>query len=224
MDNKDLHIYNFKSEPKVSPFAPEWNYYIGECFIKDIDYKEFSLYLLKKEKQILSLPSTNKNNISNGDGYTGLGSNTTTAKHNQYNLFKSKNKNMIKIKKSILDIHNKFLELLNISKPKTLFAQCWVNIMRKGEQIKPHLHNTNKFSYLSGHICVKCNNTSTHYINPVNQINGPDVFSIKNEEGKVTLFQSNIPHYTDKVNHKEERITLAFDMDLNNSKNYIQII
>ena len=96
--------------------------------------------------------------------------------------------------------------------------------MRKGEQIKPHLHNTNKFSYLSGHICVKCNNTSTHYINPVNQINSPDVFSIKNEEGKVTLFQSNIPHYTDKVNHKEERITLAFDMDLNNSKNYVQII
>jgi len=90
--------------------------------------------------------------------------------------------------------------------------------MRKGDKIKPHLHCTTPESYLGGHICVQTEGTSTHYINPINQINDPEIYTSKNEIGKITLFQSNIPHYTDKVS-KGERITIAFDLFLEKKGN-----
>jgi hypothetical protein len=55
--------------------------------------------------------------------------------------------------------------------------------------------------------CSHCGN-----INPINQINDPELFKIKNEVGKITLFQNNIPHYTTPHKGLKERITVAFDM------------
>ena len=31
-----MDLVNFKSSPKDNPFAPEWNYVIGEDYIKNI--------------------------------------------------------------------------------------------------------------------------------------------------------------------------------------------
>ena len=97
--------------------------------------------------------------------------------------------------------------------------------MKKGEQIKPHIHGTEPNIYLGGHICVQCDNTSTHYINPVNQINEPEIYSSNNEVGKITLFQNCIPHYTDIHKGNKERITIAFDLALIKvTNNYIKIL
>jgi len=82
------------------------------------------------------------------------------------------------------------------------------------DQIQPHIHSSHPDTYLGGHICVSCTNTSTYYINPVNQINNPETYKSKNEVGKLTLFQNCIPHYTDIHDSDEERITIAFDMSL----------
>ena len=84
--------------------------------------------------------------------------------------------------------------------------------MRQGEKIEPHLHSVNPDSYLSGHFTIQCKNTSTFYINPVNQINDPEVIEIKNEVGELTIFPTCLPHYTSKHKDKSERITVAFDM------------
>ena len=46
----DSKIINFKSMPKETPFAPEWNYYLIEDLITDIDFKLFSKFLLSKEE------------------------------------------------------------------------------------------------------------------------------------------------------------------------------
>ena len=51
--------------------------------------------------------------------------------------------------------------------------------MRKNEYIKPHAHSFGPDTYLGGHFCVSCENTSTYYINPINQINKPEVFKVK---------------------------------------------
>ena len=69
-------------------------------------------------------------------------------------------------------------------------------------------------TYLSGNICVNCVDTSTYYINPVNVINDPQIYKSKNEIGKLTLFPSNIPHYTDPHKSSEDRLTIAFDLFL----------
>ena len=224
MLNKYPKLFNFKSLTKKNYFAPEWNYYIIEDIIKDVNFKSFSKFLIKKEKELLKITKpVNKESL---DGYTGLGVNSITSRYDSFNVFNFKNKKILKIKKAILKIHKKLLDHLNIEIPKNLWIQCWFNVMRKGESIKPHIHGTDPDTYLGGHICVQVENTHTNYINPVNQINDPEIYYSKNEIGKITLFQNCIPHFTDIHNSDEERITIAFDLMVSekHGKNFVKLI
>jgi hypothetical protein len=219
-----IKIINFKSAQKNNFFAPEWNYYIFESKIHKINFNNLSKCLLKKEKEILKLPLTVKNGKIT-DGYTGLGKNSTTMRYNKYNVFNWKNKNISLLKENIINFHNNIINYFKLPPVNELYIQCWVNIMRKGEKIQPHIHGVKPDTYLGGHICIQCNNTSTNYINPINQINDPEIYSSKNEIGKITLFQNNIPHFTDIQNTNNERITLAFDLSLVKwDDNYVRII
>ena len=85
-------------------------------------------------------------------------------------------------------------------------------ILRNGQKIKPHLHSTNQNSYLSAHFTVQCDNTSTVYINPVNQLNDPQIFEEKNEIGNLRIFPSYVPHYTTEHLFDTPRITIAMDV------------
>ncbi len=207
----------FKNEPKQNVFAPEWNYFIYEQDIKNLNYKVIKNLILKKEKDILK--NTKPSNKKSVDGFTKLGKSSLTSRYESFNVLKWKHKEILKLEKIILEEYKNFLKQLNIAPPEKLYIQCWANVLRKNEQIKPHIHNISSSSYLSGHICVSTQNTSTFYVNPVNQINHPDVYESKNKEGKFTLFQSYIPHYTSKFKEKGERITIAFDLSLNQSFN-----
>jgi len=219
-----IKIINFKSAQKNNFFAPEWNYYIFESKIHKINFNNLSKCLLKKEKEILKLPLTVKRGKIT-DGYTGLGKNSTTMRFNRYNVFNWKNKNISLLKKNIINFHNNIINYFKLPPVNELYIQCWVNIMRKGEKIQPHIHGVRPDTYLGGHICIQCNNTSTNYINPINQINDPEIYSSKNEIGKITLFQNNIPHFTDIQNTNNKRITLAFDLSLVKlDHNYVRII
>ena len=224
MVKEHIKIINFKSAQKNNFFAPEWNYYIFESKIHKINFNNLSKCLLKKEKEILKLPPTFKvGKIT--DGYTGLGKNSTTMRFNRYNVFNWKNKNISLLKENIINFHNNIINYFKLPPVNELYIQCWVNIMRKGEKIQPHIHGVRPDTYLGGHICIQCNNTSTNYINPINQINDPEIYSSKNEIGKITLFQNNIPHFTDIQNTNNERITLAFDLSLVKlDDNYVRII
>ena len=207
-----MKIINFKSNPRNNFFAPEWNYFIAETFIEDVDFNELSKFLLNKKNLILSLPNTMKNKIS--DGYTGLGENSTTSRYDKYNVISWNDENIYKIKKNIIKFHKEFLNFFKLEIPKETYIQCWINIMEKGEKINPHLHDVSPDTYLGGHICVKVKETYTNYINPIDQINNPEIYKSKNEIGKLTLFQNNIPHFTDIHNSNEVRITIAFDLSL----------
>jgi len=217
-------IINFKSNPKNNFFAPEWDYYLFESKIDKINFKDLSNFFLNKEQEILTLPYTVKHNKIT-DGYTGLGKNSTTIRFNRYNVFNWKNKNISLLKENIINFHNNIINYFKLPPVNELYIQCWVNIMRKGEKIQAHIHGVKPDTYLGGHICIQCNNTSTNYINPIDQINEPEIYSSKNEIGKITLFQNNIPHFTDIQNTNNKRITLAFDLSLVKlDNNYVRII
>jgi hypothetical protein len=218
-----MQLIRFKSEEPKTAFAPVWDYTIGEDYLsRDIVY--WSLIkniILKKEKEIINStrPSNeNKENISSYDGYTGLGVNSLTSRFQSFNVFKWEEYELTVMKEGIKKKYFEYLRLLNIPRRK-VWIQCWANVMRKGEVIKPHLHGVGPYSYLGGHISVTCNNTSTFYINPVNQINDPEVYESKNEIGKITLFESCVPHYTSVNNSDHERITIAFDFIVDEDKN-----
>ena len=221
-----FETYRFKSLPKETFFAPEWDYYIFESYIDQVNFKNLAKFILSKEDEILRLPASLTPDNQVTDGYTGLGEKSTTVRFDRYNVLKWKNENINLLKENILKFHNDILNKLKLQIPNELYIQCWTNIMRNKEQIKPHLHATNPSTYLGGHICVQCDNTSTHYINPINQINDPEIYSSKNEVGKITLFQNNIPHYTDVHNSNIERITIAFDLMIHKptKDNYLRLI
>ena len=209
-----IQVIRFVSKPKNNIFAPEWNYFMFEDSIKKINYKRLSKFILKKEKDILKLQPTvtigNKVTV----GYTGLSKNSTTARYGSYNVLSWKDKDIEILKKEIVNFHNKILEIFNQPLPEELYAQCWVNILEKGDEIKPHIHTVDPDSYLGGHLCVQCDDTTTNYINPINQIMEPEIHYSKNEVGKMTLFQNNIPHFTSVHKKSNKRITIAFDLCL----------
>jgi hypothetical protein len=139
-------------------------------------------------------------------------------------VFNWKNKEINLLKKYVIKLHNYFLKTRNLKKPQKLFANCWFNCMSTGESIKIHLHGTSSQLYLGGHFTVACKNTSTFYVNPVNQINDPVVYKSINKEGLLTLFENTIPHYTDVHEGKEKRITIAFDLRIhNNHSNLVRL-
>ena len=213
----------FKSAEPQTPFAPTWDYIMYEGVLQDIDFACIKKYILDREDEILSLSNTIKNKKVS-DGYTGLGKDSTTSRFDKFNVLSWQYDEIQKLKLSITEFHDHFLDALNFRKPQELYIQCWANIMRKGEEIKPHIHSVNQYAYLGGHICIQAEETATHYINPVNQINDPEIYSSKNEAGNITLFQNCIPHYTDVHNNDRERITIAFDLTIKSEgDNFIKL-
>ena len=190
----------FETKQPKSIFAPTGKYYIFEDNISEfLNLDIIKKTILKKEKEII------KKYPSISDGNTGLG-NSLTSRFPYFNLLEWSEMN--DVKSNIRKIHNKFLNHLNQNYNVKLFSQCWANVMRKGDKIKRHSHYSNNYSYLGGHICIQSNNTSTHYINPYTK----EIYSSKNEFGKITLFPNWIEHYTDQVVDNKLRITIAFDL------------
>ena len=215
-----MQLITFKSPPPETPFAPSWDHAMGSDFIKKVNFKKVAKIILKKEKDLIkAFPHSGSGYIisasgSSSDGYTDLGPESLTSRYKSYNIFKWKEKEIQKLKKEIFKFHEIFLKQLNITFDKPLFLKGWANVLRKGQRVKPHLHAVHPKTYLSGNITVQSNNTSTFYMNPVNQINDPVVHESKNQVGMMTLFPSCIPHYTNLHEGPHERITIAFDIAL----------
>ena len=219
-----MEFNRFKSQPPVSPYAPQWDFRVGSSMCEDVDTDSLSKFLLSKEKEVKKLPiSVGKGGVKS-DGYTGLGLNTTTAKFQSYNILTWNHPEIKKLKsniiRNIIDYNNK----CGNKTPNVLWIQCWYNVLRFGQKIKPHHHSVNSDCYLSGHFNVQVNDTSTVYMSPINQLNNPDVIDIKNIPGKLSLFPSYIFHYTTPHYSLKPRITIAFDVALNRySTNEIQL-
>ena len=203
----------FFSAPPVSPYAPQWDFRVGTSICEDIDTNSLSELLLLKEKEVKNLPTTVIDGAES-DGYTGLGSKSTTAKFQSYNILTWDHPEIKKLKsniaKSVLDYNNE----CGNKTPDVLWIQCWYNVLRFSQKIRPHHHSISPDCYLSGHFNVQVNNTSTVYMSPINQLNDPEVINIKNKVGDMTLFPSYIFHRTTPHYSFKPRITIAFDLNL----------
>tara|TARA_B100000131_G_scaffold12235_1_gene12693 strand:- start:1750 stop:2397 length:648 start_codon:yes stop_codon:yes gene_type:complete len=194
-----MKIVKFTSGDTYTPFAPWWEYYFCEDNLK-ISLTDLKEEILSKEKDIIDQYEFED------DWGTKLGPNSLTSRSNRYNLLEFDTAKQLK--QTIKRTHDQFVTELGAPTPPPIYAQCWANVMRKGDQIAPHSHGKDAWTYLSGHVCVQTTDTSTHYWNPY----GGDPWSSPNEVGKITLFPSWVKHGTDKVVDDQERITLAFDI------------
>lgn len=207
-----MNFRQFVSPPPQTPYAPVWDFKIGTSLCEDINIVSLSQFLLQKEREVKKLPSTVSNNEKFSDGYTGLGKNSTTAKFKNYNILAWDNNDIKRLKQNIVKNLIEYNTKCGNQTPNELWIQCWYNVLRFGQKIKPHLHTTSSISYLSGHFNVQVENTSTVYMSPVNQLNDPEVIDIKNNPREMTIFPSYIFHYTTPHYCFKPRITIAFDI------------
>lgn len=197
-----MKIYNFKCDT-FTPFAPHWDYYVGEKVSK-VDFFDLKEEILNKEQEIIS-----KYEYENDWG-TGLGKRSLTARSNRYNLLEFNNAEGLR--EEIRSLHDEFLKGLGYEYTGKIYVQCWANVMRKNQKIKVHCHGFGPYSHLSGHLCVQVNEdlypTSTHYYNPY----GVEPWSSPNNNNKMTIFPTWLKHGTDRHIDDVERITIAFDI------------
>jgi hypothetical protein len=213
MKQNPIKVVIFRSAERQNVFAPAWEFPIGEDQLININFKKIAKLILSKEKSIVAA-ATKKGYLST-NAYTGLGENSLTSHYGSYNLLDLKHPEIKKLKNAILASHARFLEALKVPLYPELYIQCWANVLRKGEKMEPHIHAVTPDAYLGGQINVQVKDTSTWYINPVNQINDPELYESKNEVGKITFFQTCLPHYTDAQVSRTPRITIAFDLVVN---------
>ena len=76
-----MKIYNFQCET-FTPFAPTWDYVMGEK-ISEVDYYDLKEEILQKEKEII-----NKYPYEH-DSDTGLGRLSLTSRSKDYNLLET---------------------------------------------------------------------------------------------------------------------------------------
>jgi hypothetical protein len=166
----------------------------------DINCSWLSSRVLRNEQKILKkYPPTNYFKRRT-DGGTGLGFNSLTSRFYHFNVlswFGTK-----QLRKCIKAGYNNF----NKVNDNPVFVQCWANVMRKGDIIKPHTHlneNISSLHALSGHLCVKVDGlTSTFY-------NGKP---LPNVNGQMVFFPSSMTHWTNTYTGDDKRITIAFDI------------
>ena len=219
----EVVLHKFKSQDPKTPFAPTWDYVIG-CMQIDIDTDELAKVILSEEKKILErYPSGSFEYTNYSDGSTGLGKDSLTSRYSFYNLLEWDYPVCKQLYENIRKFHNDYLYgTIGQSKKRypslkdLLRIRCWANVMRKGEKITKHSHSSHPWTYLSGHFCVQCDNTSTNYYHTYTGKSYP----IKNNPGQMTIFPTWVPHDTDIHQADTERISIAFDIVCDSKKQF----
>lgn len=199
-----IQIEKMVSSKPLNCYAPTWDVSFGVTTWEDeAGVDAVTSFLLKKERDILQLEHR-------GDGGTGLGAYTVTARFGSYNLFDlGKEEPAINdLKRFIQKAYIEFVEQ-DETPIEDLQIVCWYNIMRKGQKIDTHSHGASPITYLSGNIHLGNYNTKTFYKFPYE----PDIeMHVQNKKGQVTFFPGYIQHRTDEYTEDGERLSIAFDL------------
>jgi len=213
------NIRTFYSYAKLTPFAPEWFYFVSQIKIDGVDFNKVAQIILAKEKQILNEFSYNPVSI---DAYTGLGKDSLTSRWQKFNVFKWEEEEIQKLKAEVHKNYLSFIKQVEVPRKKA-YIQCWANVLRKGQEIKKHLHSIHEYNYLSGHITVQAEGTCTIYVNPysvvpIDRAHPHHIYRQPNIPGTLSFFPTCIPHLTSVHNGDQERISIAFDITFLNIK------
>jgi len=200
-------LFGWKSEPPLTPVAPDYAHYITEKKIfSEKECKEWNDYLLQQEPILLDEFRT-----SSGDGYTGLGDNSITSRYSHFNLLKFDFYLVPKLKKAIHDGIKTILSVSgNSNWQETLYANSWFNVMRQGESMNAHIHSYHKNTFYGCHVTINAHETFTSYYHPIKF--REEAFHTPNKIGYLTIFPHFIPHGVSPNKYETPRITLAGDI------------
>ena len=201
-------LFGWKSEPPLTPVAPDYAHYITEKRIfSSEECESWNEYLLEQENVLLD-----KFRTSIGDGLTGLGTTSITSRYRDFNILKFDFHGVPKLKKAICD---GIATLLRVSDngdwEETLYANSLFNVLRQGEGMNIHSHGYNKNSFYGFHVTINATEPSfTSYYHPIKFQQG--AFYVPNKIGYLTLFPNYIPHEVSPNKYETPRISIAGDI------------
>jgi len=199
----------FENQGAFTPFAPVYSipFWNSELLTEpEVDF--MCAKILSKESEIIQ-----NNPHLTYDGGTGLGPNSLTSKFAGYNILQwDRDGEDYVVRRFKVWLHNAVREMCEHVNEDIMelkpWAQCWANVLRKGEKLNPHQHSSDAYSFLSGNVCLKADGTSTVYQNPFTM----NAVGIKNVPGYLTIFPEYIVHWTTPNESDTERISLGIDI------------
>ena len=135
----------------------------------------------------------------------------------EYNLLTMDNVELLPIKREICAAYMLYLKL-NKHPRWNNSAQCWGNILREGENLKPHNHNSSfKRMAINGTISLSTMDTETvfHFPFPLLSKKTNELcqfIKFPTKKGQLILIPAWLTHFTTPVPKNEKRITLGFDI------------
>ena len=203
-----MPLKRLKSPPAQSPFAPVWEVPLG---IEKLNNAET---LAGIRKIVLEREPELKQEIK-AKPIAGIDDGLTSRWHS-FNTFTWNEPPMRQFQEFVKKSYLAYLSALNITRRKC-YVQGWANVVRSGGKFAPHCHDQSPYAFVSGNLTVACEDTQTIYYPPYLYRGAPSPkmkVPIQNEPGLLTLFPSAVMHETSPHSGDSERITLAFDIFL----------
>lgn len=156
--------------------------------------------ILSKEGDLIA-----QNRDHTDDGGTGMGPDSLSAKFRAYNMFDWEDPTCLQIKTAVKHA----VKEMYPNYAEQLYGRMWGCILRRGQAIKPHQHNFDEYSFLSGDLILQCEKTSNFYQNPF----GLDAVEIENKAGYLSLYPEYLIHWcTQHKNSLVPRISIGIDV------------
>ena len=202
-------MFELKSATPLSPYAPDYKFELSRAVWDDEEkVDKIKKFLIKKEKDVLKLPYLN-------DACTGLNEDSVTTRYARYNLFDFADEcpELKDLWKFFQEHWYERIQKDNTRPYKTKIV-CWFNILRKGDKMEAHSHNSRFSAYLSGNFHLDNYDTATTYKFM------DDWTAIDNVKGGLIMFPSQLLHEVDSFEDEGVRISIAFDLHLTNLNDF----
>jgi len=203
-----MKFLKVKSMHPLTEFAPSWDFTIGTD-IWDADKTDIvRQWLIANEQRIIDTYPPNRD-----DGGTGLGIDSVTSRFARYNLLQFGNE-LPELNDLYKFIQISYLNYIHYhhSHIRDINIVCWYNVMRQGDKINEHAHGIDPYTYLSGNIHLDNYKTKTYYKSSIDK---DLIIPIDNIKGNIAIFPGHIKHYTDEHTESNLRVSIGFDLHLN---------
>ena len=129
-----MKLINFKSNFPLTPFSPNYNYFIFENDISsEVDINEILNYMFDREKELLK----DDTNIDKSD----VEKKVMTVRYKFFNEKIFKMKHIVKLINVLKENIYDYSKILHEKIPENLWIQMWCNILRKEQSIDIHQHD-----------------------------------------------------------------------------------
>jgi hypothetical protein len=193
--------------PSKSPMLPAFNINLFDVKLDVETTKQLAEVVIAEETNIIN----NVKSTESTDDPTWL-----TGKLWSYNFLDFDYPCITQFNNFIFDSYKSYMNTIGVDCYEPVYIQCWVNILKNnGRIIQPHNHaNAHcdapyEYSYVSGNISIRVENTSTFFAHPLFK---DLVVDIPNKTGELIMFPSFMIHGSSENKSETPRITIAFDI------------